>query len=115
MDSVQTTARPRPPAKVRRASANHHFHPSPPPPYAAGFTFPPSPSPTVLTSAEELYSKLGPLTLNGISEDWTNEISRENLHDILKKADGLIKFRANGLSKFHAFANKIAIEVLTLI
>jgi hypothetical protein len=55
------------------------------------------------------------LSLAGISEDWKNEISRENLSEILKKADGLIRFRATGMVSVLHRGEKIGAKKLAFV
>ncbi|KAH7918349.1 hypothetical protein BV22DRAFT_1199999 [Leucogyrophana mollusca] len=105
--NVAPTPRPRPPAKTRRASA--HVKSSPPPPYVATslagqprdastrdmLLGSPISATTSLIGAWDARTSLG-LPLH--SEDWSNERSREELAELLLKADGLIKERENELN-----------------
>ncbi|KAG2155139.1 uncharacterized protein EDB93DRAFT_1320027 [Suillus bovinus] len=92
--SVTTTPRPRPPGRVRRIST--HVKTSPPPPYAAT---------SLLHDQLDSSSDLKRETFNGASawddipnlQDW-NGRSREELSELLLKADELIKDRENELS-----------------
>ncbi|KII95297.1 hypothetical protein PLICRDRAFT_693535 [Plicaturopsis crispa FD-325 SS-3] len=96
-NDVQETPRPRPPAKVRRASSNSALKASPPPPYArAAFptihSIPDSDDDTNGPSDNALLAS--PIQL---SADAPGEKSRSELADLLLKADGLIKERENEL------------------
>ncbi|KAG2060270.1 hypothetical protein BDR06DRAFT_948379 [Suillus hirtellus] len=97
--SVTTTPRPRPPGRVRRIST--HVKTSPPPPYAAT---------SLLDDPLDNSSDLKRKSFNGASaiaawddiptnhpQDW-NGRSREELSELLLKADELIKDRENELS-----------------
>ncbi|KAI0315971.1 hypothetical protein OF83DRAFT_1173316 [Amylostereum chailletii] len=74
---------PRPPAQIRRASSQYKS--SPPPPYAHAF---PHMSLTGLDHAD----------VSGSLDGWASEKSREELSDILVRADGLIRERQRELS-----------------
>ncbi|KAL1709141.1 hypothetical protein EV121DRAFT_253243 [Schizophyllum commune] len=111
------SARPRPPAQRRRQSTGpatvKKGGASPPPPYSgAGFSFPASsPSPPPRRRLESLLGSpmsatlkaLGwdldadPTNSSGPNPDWLTEESRDELADLLVKADGLIKERQNEL------------------
>lgn len=92
--NVQATPRPRPPAKVRR-SPSLNF--PPPPPYAPR-------SDVLLNSPIAVTAQLlGTVASEDIAnslpqvvEEWMNEKSKEELSDLLLKADGLIKERETG-------------------
>lgn len=91
--SVSISPRPRPPARSRRISTKS----SPPPPYRA-----PSPTDTRLVRgersrpfAESIHRDWNRLVLSAQSEKW-DERSREELSDLLLKADELIRDRAQG-------------------
>ncbi|KAG1906841.1 uncharacterized protein F5891DRAFT_998991 [Suillus fuscotomentosus] len=97
--SVTTTPRPRPPGRVRRIST--HVKTSPPPPYAAT---------SLLDDPLDNSSDLKRKSFNGASaiaawddiptnhpQNW-NGRSREELSELLLKADELIKDRENELS-----------------
>jgi hypothetical protein len=100
-----TTPRPRPPAKNRRTSATKAFaQASPPPPYASSFpererkpSYLGSPLPATLQSL-----RLGSdPSSSGADEEnadasWLSEKSREELAELLVKADDLIKERETG-------------------
>ncbi|KAG1803155.1 hypothetical protein EV424DRAFT_1434429 [Suillus variegatus] len=105
--SVTTTPRPRPPGRVRRIST--HVKTSPPPPYAAT---------SLLDDPLDNSSDLKRKSFNGASaiaawddiptnhpQDW-NGRSREELSELLLKADELIKDRENELSFTTALQNK---------
>ncbi|KAG6850917.1 hypothetical protein H0H93_006743 [Arthromyces matolae] len=109
--SVNETPRPRPPAKIRRSSALAPA-PSPPPSYAAAFTLTPDGKSRVDSllgspmAATYHLQQVGwdnqSQVPNELEEDqdllWVNERSREELSELLVKADDLIKERENGYS-----------------
>ena len=88
--------RPRPPARSRRTSTKS----SPPPPYRA-----PSPSDTRVVRnerprfSESVGRDWSRLVLSAQSEKW-DERSREELSDLLLKADELIRDREQGRNLF---------------
>ena len=93
-NNVLATPRPRPPAKVRR-SPSLNF--PPPPPYAPRLEVLLD-SPIAVTS-QLLDSALADDDADAPSqvvEEWMNEKSKEELSDLLLKADGLIKERETG-------------------
>jgi hypothetical protein len=94
--SVTTTPRPRPPGRARRIST--HVKSSPPPPYAAT---------SLLHDPLDNSSDLKRESFNDAIAAWDdipnhpqvwNGRSREELSELLLKADELIKDRENGLS-----------------
>lgn len=97
-NNVQSTPRPRPPAQMRRNISIN----APPPPYAP-------PLETLLDSPISITAQLvaaanaSPtadkkfLALGSDVEDWMNEKSKEELSDLLLKADGLIRSRETGM------------------
>ncbi|KAG5648804.1 hypothetical protein DXG03_000153 [Asterophora parasitica] len=106
--NVAETPRPRPPAKIRRSTALAAS--TPPPSYATAFALTPENKPRLDT----LLGSPIPATFQrvgwdsgansreaspGAEEDveWMHERSREELSDLLVKADGLIKERENEL------------------
>ncbi|KZT72485.1 hypothetical protein DAEQUDRAFT_722632 [Daedalea quercina L-15889] len=95
-ETASTTSRPRPPAKTRRLPSVQ-FPSFPPPPYA------PSLDQLVLEAAsaipEQPFSSLDPKSflLPHDSEEWVNEKSREELSELLLKAEGLIRTRETEL------------------
>lgn len=106
------TPRPRPPAKVRR-STSKPVTSTPPPSYAAAFSYTPAgePHPNTLlgsplpaTLQRVLWEKDSPApALSSATDDdmeWMNEKSREELSELLVKADDLIKERENGMSRW---------------
>lgn len=108
--SVNDTPRPRPPAKIRRSSALVQAASTPPPSYAAAFTLTPDGKPGVKNSLlgspmAATFQRVGwddERQLSPTMEEdleWMNEKSREELSELLVKADGLIKERENGLSR----------------
>lgn len=87
------TPRPRPPARTRRLPSLQ-FPKFPPPPYAPSIdqvVLDAASSPRVLDDAQ-----LAPPNPN--VEEWMNEKSREELSNLLFKADELIKSRETGVS-----------------
>ncbi|KAG6830502.1 hypothetical protein H0H92_000343 [Tricholoma furcatifolium] len=102
MLAVNETPRPRPPAKIRRSSAA--LASTPPPSYAAAFTLTPDGKPHILGSpiiatlqrvGWESERQMSPTKEE--DRDWMNEKSREELTDLLVKADDLIKERETEL------------------
>jgi hypothetical protein len=102
------TPRPRPPAKVRRSVSKPNS--TPPPSYAAAFT--PEGDPRLNTLGSSLPSTFRRVrwdndnldgdtpALSPPAEDdmeWMDEKSREELSELLVKADGLIKERENSM------------------
>lgn len=98
---IETPSRPKPPAKVRRSLLKGST--TPPPAYASTFPFP--------SSADEIDGMAKTSTKvgnwdpagegNGELDDdlsWLNEKSRDELTDLLVKADVLIKERESGMS-----------------
>ncbi|KAI9001415.1 hypothetical protein BD414DRAFT_474556 [Trametes punicea] len=102
MLSRTTTPRPPPPAKARKANSMHSFRLAPPPPYA------PPLSEVLLDSPIHVTAQLvsaAALSLDGTGpqcsgpmEEWMEEKSREELSQLLLKADGIIKTRETELS-----------------
>ncbi|KAH8834114.1 hypothetical protein DL96DRAFT_1703742 [Flagelloscypha sp. PMI_526] len=101
MVPTETLSRPRPPAKVRRsasASLAYKSGASPPPPYASSkYSFPrqdktESSDEATQQPSRDVFDEDGQST-----SDWFNEKSREELSDLLVKADGLIKERETEL------------------
>lgn len=117
--NVPETPRPRPPAKVRRTSLLKN-DPSPPPAYynSSAFAFTPQGRPrldTLLGSPiTATFQRVGwetdrdPLSPAKEDLEWTNEKSREELSDLLVKADDIIKERENG--KFQH--NRVYIKII---
>ncbi|CAA7258512.1 unnamed protein product [Cyclocybe aegerita] len=118
MLSSAETPRPLPPAKARRANAAHRNSTSstPPPAYGSPFTFPRRTAPHLsgLTNLGHGQGKIlgSPMATTfqmvgwgvdgdaGLVEgeaDWMSEKSREELKELLFKADGIIKERENEL------------------
>ncbi|KJA29701.1 hypothetical protein HYPSUDRAFT_196048 [Hypholoma sublateritium FD-334 SS-4] len=121
------TPRPLPPAKARKASAMQKMSSSPPPAYGSPFTFPARRqlrqnilgSPMATTFQMVGWDSVGDNEqLNGTVMDdvaWMNEKSREELKDLLLKADVLIKERENELGITSAvckglFQNNVALK-----
>ncbi|KAH0840197.1 hypothetical protein J3R83DRAFT_1198 [Lanmaoa asiatica] len=85
------TPRPRPPARSRRASSQ--VKASPPPPYRLSLPDdPPAPNEHGKLSAESLQGAWAHFPFSTQSEQW-DERSREELSDLLHKADEIIKDR----------------------
>ncbi|KAJ8517979.1 hypothetical protein ONZ45_g4916 [Pleurotus djamor] len=106
-NDVPATPRPRPPGNVRR-SVSMKLQ-TPPPPYASSLGFPESHMSKRVESAASATSKdaagqtLSPIRYDdwdtdGDKGDWFNEKSREELTELLVKADGLIKERETELN-----------------
>jgi len=109
--NVSETPRPRPPAKVRRSVSKPNS--SPPPSYVAAFSYTPArePRPDTLLGPslpatlqriqwdKDNLDSATPALSSAIEHDmeWTNEKSREELSELLVKADDLIKERENGV------------------
>lgn len=93
--NIPETPRPRPPAKVRRTKTA----PSPPPGYYTPSTF------LLGSPIAATFQRVGwdadPLSPATEDLEWMNEKSREELSDLLVKADDLIKERENGQFKMH--------------
>jgi len=88
------TPRPRPPARSRRTSSQ--VKSSPPPPYRPSLSDEPrTPNEHGKLAAESLRSDWSQFPLSVQSEQW-DEHSREELTDLLHKADELIKDRELG-------------------
>ncbi|KAH7909393.1 hypothetical protein BJ138DRAFT_1089561 [Hygrophoropsis aurantiaca] len=105
--NVVVAPRPRPPAKTRRASAQ--IKSSPPPPYAVKALADHSQNDprrdillgSPISATNSLIGAWGARSSVGLPlhpEDWSNERSREELAELLVKADGLIKERENELN-----------------
>ncbi|KAH9853645.1 hypothetical protein C2E23DRAFT_884798 [Lenzites betulinus] len=96
------TPRPLPPAKTRKSSAPHYSQHAPPPPYAPPLSGvllnSPSPVPTTPPGQSGNSSSLN---------EWTGEKSREELSDLLLKADGIIKTRETELSYTSALCKSL--------
>lgn len=119
--NVPETPRPRPPAKVRRTSLLKN-EPSPPPAYynSSAFAFPLQGRPrldTLLGSPiTATFQRVGwdadrdPLSPATEDLEWMNEKSREELSDLLVKADDIIKERENGKLQ----CNRVQIDMIQL-
>ncbi|KAI0824770.1 hypothetical protein BC628DRAFT_1377640 [Trametes gibbosa] len=99
------TPRPMPPAKTRKSSALHYSQHAPPPPYA-----PPFPE-VLLNSPNSVTAQLAnAATLHDSTEfpdEWIDEKSREELSNLLLKADGIIKTRETELSYTSALCKSL--------
>ncbi|KAJ3573019.1 hypothetical protein NP233_g2696 [Leucocoprinus birnbaumii] len=98
MQAVETPRRPRPPAKIRRSLAKGST--TPPPAYAPTFAFPTAKDEFDAAGTEwdgdgEAVPGANP---DNLDDDlaWLNEKSRDELTDLLVKADTLIKDRESG-------------------
>ncbi|OCH90963.1 hypothetical protein OBBRIDRAFT_558995 [Obba rivulosa] len=104
------TPRPLPPAKARRLATMPLSNMVPPPPYVS------------LDAIEDTVSLAGQLGLSpdqdvssdSAAEDWMNEKSREELSDLLLKADGLIRSRQSELSLTSALCKSLYQDNVTL-
>ena len=104
--NITATPRPRPPAQTRRQPSISFktAASSPPPPYGASLAFPSHSAhkPPVDTLLGSPISNVigwdapGP-TSDTTNSDAMNERSRDELSELLMKADGLIKERENGM------------------
>lgn len=106
--NISETPRPRPPAKVRRSVSKPIS--TPPPSYAAAFSYTPAGEPRLLGSSlpvtlqrvqwdKDNIDSAIPASAPAAKDDmeWMNEKSREELSELLVKADDLIKERENGV------------------
>ena len=99
--SATTPRRPLPPAKARK-STSLNFGYAPPPPYSPSGAHDDvlldSPIPVTAQLLNAASSNTDGIGLPGtpVVEDWMNERSREELSDLLLKADGIIKSRESG-------------------
>ncbi|KAJ6515481.1 hypothetical protein C8R45DRAFT_888336 [Mycena sanguinolenta] len=123
LSNETVTPRPRPPAQNRRASAGKAFaQTSPPPPYASSLlererkpSYLGSPLPATLQSL-----RLNSETSDPLAEDdnadtaWLNEKSREELAELLLKADDLIKERETELGVTSAVCKSLYESNVTL-
>jgi hypothetical protein len=98
---IPATPRPRPPAAHNRRSASMQIELFPPPPYAAS-SHSSRPKSTPLgtvsssTSAPDVRSH-NPRSLSEADDSsWMKEKSREELSELLTKADGIIRERERG-------------------
>ncbi|KAF8958450.1 hypothetical protein BDZ97DRAFT_2047164 [Flammula alnicola] len=127
MLSSLETPRPLPPAKARKASAMHKASSTPPPAYGSTFTFPArhqlrqdilaSPMGTTfqMVGWNEITDPVRPLEASSDDLGWMNEQSREELKDLLLKADEIIKERENELGLTSAmchglYQNNVALK-----
>ncbi|KAF7775786.1 hypothetical protein Agabi119p4_4179 [Agaricus bisporus var. burnettii] len=95
--SNETPTRPRPPAKVRRSLAKRST--TPPPAYASTFPFPSdNHGMQTINAANSWGGEDTPSEENDDDLSWLNEKSKDELTDLLVKADTLIKERENELS-----------------
>ena len=95
-----STPRPKPPAKARRSSSLR-LKSSPPPPYVLAPEDRQQPrletllgSPVVATS--QILGYFGNDGAEQVTEDWLNERSRDELRDLLVRAEMTIKEREDG-------------------
>lgn len=93
----ETPTRPRPPAKVRRSLAKRST--TPPPAYASTFPFPgDNHDMQTIDAANSWGGEDTHVEENDDDLSWLNEKSKDELTDLLVKADALIKERENGMS-----------------
>ncbi|KAJ6466724.1 hypothetical protein C8R47DRAFT_1025115 [Mycena vitilis] len=105
-----TTPRPRPPAQTKRSTPRSLLsQASPPPPYASSFSFP---------DRKEILGSPLPATLQEVEENpdssWLSEKSREELAELLLKADDLIKNRETELGVTSAVCKSLYESNVTL-
>ncbi|KAF9464829.1 hypothetical protein BDZ94DRAFT_1235041 [Collybia nuda] len=126
--NVPETPRPRPPAKVRRASESLRKNdPSPPPYYnSSAFAFTPQGRPHLNTTLlgspmAATFQRVGweadrdPLSPASEEDlEWMNEKSREELSELLVKADDIIKERENELGLASAVCKSLYENNVTL-
>ncbi|KAJ7180548.1 hypothetical protein C8R46DRAFT_940376, partial [Mycena filopes] len=132
--TMNLTPRPRPPAQLRRSSNSRQQLAqgvSPPPPYASSLAFPMPERPELVRSRKPSYlgsalpatlqmvSRSQPSTPNAGAEqdqdtDWLNEQSREELAELLVKADDLIKERETELGVTSAVCKSLLESNVTL-
>ncbi|KAJ7760452.1 hypothetical protein B0H16DRAFT_1532342 [Mycena metata] len=133
--SETMTPRPRPPAQMRRSSNSRQNlqlaaqGASPPPPYASSVTFPmPELSEAVRSRKPSYLGSPMPATLQMVGRsqpstpdagaaqdtDWLNEQSREELAELLVKADDLIKERETELGVTSAVCKSLLESNVTL-
>lgn len=124
--NISETPRPRPPAKVRRSVSKPIS--TPPPSYAAAFSYTPAGEPRLLGSSlpvtlqrvqwdKDNIDSAIPASAPAAKDDmeWMNEKSREELSELLVKADDLIKERENELGHVSSvcktlYDNNVAIK-----
>lgn len=95
MNQTSVSPRPQPPAKAKRSYSN--LKSTPPPPYAATGSRNPSLASSIPSRAVDWddVRRSTPFT-SPTAEEWLSEHSRDDLSELLSKADGLIKQRENG-------------------
>ncbi|KAF5364266.1 hypothetical protein D9756_000289 [Leucocoprinus leucothites] len=117
MQAVETPRRPRPPAKIRRSLAKGST--TPPPTYASTFAFPTAGDDIDGVGSEWDAGSIPTDQTNSENPDddltWLNEKSRDELTDLLVKADTLIKDRESELSLTSAackslYENNVALK-----
>ncbi|KAL4241851.1 hypothetical protein ABKN59_000602 [Abortiporus biennis] len=95
---VPSTPRPRPPAKVRRAPSLNF---PPPPPYAPRtdmlLNSPITVTSQLVSAAGSPSGDIKDSSMSAAAEEWMNERSKEELSDLLIKADSVIKSRESEL------------------
>jgi hypothetical protein len=125
--NIPETPRPRPPAKVRRSVSKPKPISTPPPSYAAAFSYTPGGQPRV----DALLGSPMPVTFRRVGwgsdnrdglvlspateedREWANERSREELSELLVKADDLIKERENGMQAYTSCCQSRLADKLT--
>ncbi|KAJ7126425.1 hypothetical protein C8R43DRAFT_931971 [Mycena crocata] len=120
------TPRPRPPAQMKRSTSRSlpqgAIGASPPPPYASSAAFMPedgrkahylgSPLPATLEMVDRASEPASPE--GNDNSEWLNEKSREELAELLLKADGLIKERETELGVTSAVCKSLYENNVTL-
>ncbi|KAI0638031.1 hypothetical protein C8Q77DRAFT_1187433 [Trametes polyzona] len=106
-----TTPRPMPPAKSRKSSAMHYSRIAPPPPYAPPLSEvllgSPVPVTAQLVNVASSSPDRGGADGSSQTDEWMDEKSREELSDLLLKADGMIKTRETELSYTSALCKSL--------
>ncbi|KAI0353499.1 hypothetical protein OH77DRAFT_1483319 [Trametes cingulata] len=106
-----TTPRPQPPAKTRKSSAMHYSRLAPPPPYAPPMSEVLLDTPIAFNAQRMTGSAMSPEPTDSEGpapmEEWMDEKSREELSDLLLKADGIIKTRETELSYTSALCKSL--------
>lgn len=95
MNQTSVSPRPQPPARAKRSYSN--LKSTPPPPYAVTGSRDPSlvsHNPSRVVDWDDVRRDT-PIT-SPSAEEWLSEHSRDDLSELLTKADGLIKQRENG-------------------
>ncbi|KAJ6539738.1 hypothetical protein B0H19DRAFT_1180326 [Mycena capillaripes] len=109
LSNETVTPRPRPPAQTKRSSSRPLLQASPPPPYASSIL-------AENNTRKEILGSPLPATLQDVEEnpDWLSEKSREELAELLLKADDLIKERETELGVTSAVCKSLYESNVTL-